>query len=94
VAKRTAGNDEAWRAYAAELATNIRRIRIARNLSQEDVAYRAGLTRYTYQKYEKGESKPGSGANPTLRTLLALAQVLDASLNEILPAEAPDLHVR
>ncbi len=31
------------------------------------MAYRAGLTRYTYQKYEKGESRPGHPANPTLQ---------------------------
>jgi transcriptional regulator with XRE-family HTH domain len=94
VAKRSGGDDEAWRAYAAELATNIRRLRIEREMSQEDVAYRAGLTRYTYQKYEKGESKPGSGANPTIRTLLAVAQALDASLTEILPTAVPDLRLR
>jgi transcriptional regulator with XRE-family HTH domain len=87
-------DDEAWVAYAAELATNLRRLRMARGLSQEHVAYRAGLTRFTYQKYEKGESRPGSGANPTLRTLLALAQTLEASLAELLPAEAPDLRLR
>lgn len=94
MAKRSVEVDEAWRAYAAELATNIRRIRIAREMSQEDVAYRAGLTRYTYQKYEKGESKPGTGANPTIRTLLALAQALDVSLGEILPLGVPDLRLR
>lgn len=70
------GNDIAdreWAAYAQRLATALRRAREDAGLSQEQVAYRAGLTRYTYQKYEKGESRPGSPANPTLRTTLALS---------------------
>ncbi|GAA4168019.1 helix-turn-helix transcriptional regulator [Gryllotalpicola koreensis] len=92
--KRGSDDDGAWRRYAADLATNLRRLRLARDLSQEEVAYRAGLTRYTYQKYEKGESRPGAAANPTIRSLLALAQVLEAPLSDILPATAPDLRVR
>jgi transcriptional regulator with XRE-family HTH domain len=94
VAKRTETEDEAWRAYAAELATNLRRLRLVADLSQEDVAYRSGLTRYTYQKYEKGESAPGRPANPTIRSLLAIAQVLQAPLSEVLPRDAPDVTLR
>lgn len=63
-------------------------------MSQEDVAYRAGLSRYTYQKYEKGESAPGNPANPTLRTLLALSQVLGIRLADLIPEHAPDLRSR
>ncbi|MEV4777257.1 helix-turn-helix transcriptional regulator [Microbacterium sp. LWH12-1.2] len=58
------------------------------------MAYRSGLTRYTYQKYEKGESRPGNPANPTLRTMLALSQVLETSLAELIPDGAPDLRSR
>jgi len=94
VAKRTQAEDDAWRTYAAELANNLRRFRLAAELSQEDVAYRSGLTRYTYQKYEKGESAPGRPANPTIRTLLALAQVLRVALPDLLPDAAPDLRLR
>ncbi|WJM17154.1 helix-turn-helix domain-containing protein [Microbacterium arborescens] len=86
--------EAAWGAYAQRLATALRRAREASGLSQEDVAYRAGLTRYTYQKYEKGESRPGSPANPTLRTILAISQVLGTSLSELLPDKAPDLRSR
>lgn len=85
---------ESWRAYVAELATNLQRLRIDRNLSQEDVAYRAGLSRYTYQKYEKGESRPGAAANPSLQSLVAISQVLDVRLVDLLPAKAPDLRAR
>ena len=73
---------------------NLQRLRHERGLSQEDVAYRSGLTRYTYQKYEKGESKPGTPANPTIRTLLAMSQALGVELTEILPPDAPDLRLR
>ncbi|MEB0287131.1 helix-turn-helix transcriptional regulator [Cryobacterium sp. 10S3] len=94
MAKRTEVEDNAWRSYTAELANNLRRIRLAAALSQEDVAYRSGLTRYTYQKYEKGESAPGRPANPTIRTLLAIAQVLQVPLSDILPRDTPDLRLR
>ena len=83
-----------WAAFAQRLATSLRTARHQANLSQEDVAYRAGLTRYTYQKYEKGESRPGHPANPTLRTLLALTQVLGITLTDLVPGNAPDLRSR
>ncbi len=94
MAKRTRPEDAAWSDYAAQLAANLRQLRAQAGLSQEDVAYRSGLTRYTYQKYEKGESKPGTPANPTIRTLLAISQALDVELTEILPPDAPDLRLR
>lgn len=94
MAKRTQPADSAWSDYAGEIATNLRRLRHEAGLSQEDVAYRSGLTRYTYQKYEKGESKPGTPANPTIRTLLAMSQALGVSLMDILPAKIPDLRLR
>lgn len=80
--------------YSQRFATSLRSARQRAGLSQEDVAYRAGLTRYTYQKYEKGESRPGSPANPTLRTVLALSQVLEISLADLVPGDAPDLRSR
>ena len=94
MAKRTGPEDAAWSDYAGRIATNLRRLRAEAGLSQEDVAYRSGLTRYTYQKYEKGESKPGTPANPTIRTLLAMSQALGVSLMDILPAKIPDLRLR
>ncbi|TBN57248.1 XRE family transcriptional regulator [Glaciihabitans arcticus] len=72
--------DAEWAAYASALGQRLHRIRIERGLSQEDLAYAAGLSRYTYQKFEKGESRPGSPANPSLRNILAIASVLDVDL--------------
>jgi len=68
-------------------------VRIARELSQEQVAYAAGLARYTFQKFEKGESMPGTPANPSLRNIMAIAQVLDVRLDDLLPGTWPDLQV-
>lgn len=94
MARQNESTDDEWVAYAQRLAISLRRAREHSGLSQEQVAYRARLTRYTYQKYEKGESRPGSPANPTLRTLLALSQVLGTSVEQLIPENAPDLRSR
>lgn len=83
-----------WDLYARELGQNIQRERARIGYSQDRVAYEAGLSRYTYQKLEKGESRPGTPANPTVKTLLAVAQVLGVDLTDLLPARAPDLTLR
>ncbi len=49
------------------------------------------MTRYHYSQLEKGESRPGSPANPSLRNVLALAQALGVALEELLPVDAPDV---
>ncbi|QJU52555.1 helix-turn-helix transcriptional regulator [Herbiconiux sp. KACC 21604] len=80
-----------WPDFARELGHSLERHRHARGLSQEAVAYAAGLSRYTYQKFERGESMPGTPANPSLRNIMALAQVLGVTLDELLPHDWPDL---
>lgn len=82
------------RVYAQELATALRELGRARVSARSRWPTRAGLTRYTYQKYEKGESRPGSPANPTLRTMLALSQVLGVTVANLIPPDAPDLRSR
>jgi len=94
VPRRNDDIDAEWNAYARRLATSLRSARERAGLTQEDVAYRSGLTRYTYQKYEKGESRPGHPANPTIRTVLALVQVLGISLHDLIPDDVPDLRSR
>jgi transcriptional regulator with XRE-family HTH domain len=69
----------------------LQRIRLERGLSQERLAHMAGISSYTYQKFEKGESKPGTPMNPRLFTLMALAEVLHVSLADIVPDDWPDL---
>lgn len=67
-----------------KLAQRFRVLREKSGLSQESVAHRAGLSTYTYQKFEKGESSPGTPMNPRLYTLLALCDVFDISITELL----------
>lgn len=86
--------DEEWRRFAADLGLQIHRLRVSKGLSQEAVAYRAGLTRFTYQRYERGEAQSGAPSNPTLRTLLALTQVFDVTIEELVPAKHPDVTTR
>lgn len=82
---------EAWGPYAVQLGAALRQAREARQLSQEYVAYRAGLTRGTYMRYEAGLSVSSAPANPSLRSLLALSQVLEVPITELVPPEVPDL---
>lgn len=70
--------------YSQRLSYRLRDLRRERGLSQEAVAHRAGIALYTYQKFEKGESKPGTPMNPTYHTLLALAWVFGLPVAELL----------
>lgn len=75
--------DENWWRYARALGLRLQRARLAKGMSQEAVAHAAGISTFTYQKFEKGESKPGTPMNPRLRTLLALAETLDVRVGEL-----------
>lgn len=92
--RRDSSSNSDWSAYVREIGTNIQRQRLARGYSQDRVAYEANLSRYTFQKLEKGESRPDSAANPRLMTILAVAQVLDVELAALLPQHAPDIRAR
>lgn len=70
--------------FSEKLADRLRNLRDAKGWSQEYVAHRAGISAYTYQKFEKGESKPGTPMNPRLYTLLALANVFEINISELL----------
>ena len=75
--------DEDWWRYARALGLRLQRARLAKGMSQEAVAHAAGISTFTYQKFEKGESKPGTPMNPRLRTLLALAEALEVGGGEL-----------
>ena len=83
--------DDAKTQFSRSLGLTLQRLRIERGLSQERLAHMAGLSAYTYQKFEKGESKPGTPMNPRLFTLIAIAQVLDVRIDDLLPSELPDI---
>ncbi|RNI17053.1 helix-turn-helix domain-containing protein [Flexivirga caeni] len=74
---------EGWDERARQIGIRLQRARHALDLSQEEVAHRVGISSYTYQKFEKGESKPGTPMNPRLTTLLAVCGVLGMSLDEL-----------
>lgn len=85
--------DEQWAHYARELGLAVSRARQQAGLSREHLAHAAGISAFTYRKLEKGESNPGTPANPRLRTLAALAAVLDVPLRNLLPPDPPDVSV-
>jgi transcriptional regulator with XRE-family HTH domain len=87
----TAESSRSKAEFARALGITLQRLRLERGLSQERLAHMAGLSAYTYQKFEKGESKPGTPMNPRLFTLMAIAQVLDVSFEQLIPLDRPDL---
>ena len=64
-----------------QLFENLIRLRKERGLSQEAVAEAVGIRSRTYQNYEYG------GRIPPLSTLLALADLSDISLDELVCRE-------
>jgi Zn-dependent peptidase ImmA (M78 family)/DNA-binding XRE family transcriptional regulator len=60
------------------LAANLRRARVARGLSQGDLADRAALSRVAYRNIETG------AARPRVDTLLRIATTLDVRLEDLL----------
>jgi transcriptional regulator with XRE-family HTH domain len=62
----------------ANLATNVRRLREARGLSQQQMARLAGLPRPTWASLEAGR------ANPTLAVLSRAAAALQVSIEELI----------
>jgi transcriptional regulator with XRE-family HTH domain len=84
-----AGRDvEAYASIAREIGLRLQRRRLELGLSQERVAHLAGISTFTYQKFEKGESRPGAPLNPTLSTLYALADVLQIDVGELVNRNA------
>ena len=77
---------EQWAAYVQELGDQVHDVRMTRGMSQEQVAYAAGLTRYTFQRLERGLGTNASPANPTLFTLVSVAGALDVGVEDLLPA--------
>ena len=86
--------DMDWTQYTREFEMNLRRIRAQRGFSQERVAYDAGMSRLQYQRLEGGGASTDRPANPTAKTLIALATVLGVSIDELLPTPWPDLCAR
>ena len=73
--------------FSRALADRLRNLREKSGLSQESVAHQAGISTYTYQKFEKGESTPGTPMNPRLLTLLSLAEVFGVDVRDLLSVD-------
>lgn len=70
------------------LATNLRRLRIARHLSLSELARATGMSKATLSSIENGR------ANPTVDTLAGLARALRVSLGELVQdLPVPDMLV-
>lgn len=73
----------------AELAPFLRETRLAMALTQEEVAYAAGLAVPAYGRLERGRSPAGGPANPTLHTMLRVFGALDLQLRSWAEIAAP-----
>lgn len=65
-------------------ATNVRRIRRAQEMSQEELAHRAGLHRTYVSGLERGGNR-----NPTIRVADAIAKALHVPLEALFAADPP-----
>jgi transcriptional regulator with XRE-family HTH domain len=61
----------------------VRELRLARGLSQEELAFRAGVHRTYLGSIERGER------NPALKNIAAIAAALDVSLAELFRFDNP-----
>jgi transcriptional regulator with XRE-family HTH domain len=59
----------------------VRELRLARGLSQEELAFRAGVHRTYLGSIERGER------NPALKNIAAIAKALDVTLSELFSFE-------
>lgn len=66
------------------LNENIKSLRKARGMSQEELAARLNVVRQTISKWEKGLSVPDAG------TLVRMAETLEVSVSELLGAPAAE----
>jgi transcriptional regulator with XRE-family HTH domain len=65
------------------ISQNVRRIRKAKELSQDRLAKLAGITLTTLVKIESGAND-----NPTIKTLKKIADALEVTVNDLLEGES------
>jgi len=61
----------------AVLKNSIRRLRFERNMTQEELALRTGVSRQTIMSIERGQT------NPSVLLSLKIAMALDAQITEV-----------
>lgn len=65
-----------------QFGKRVRDLRLAKGLSQEELAFRAGVHRTYLGGIERGER------NPALKNIAAIAKVLDIALRELFSYES------
>lgn len=78
---------EEWARYVREIGYRVRMAREAVRVSQEDLASAARIATLTVQRVEAGHDWRGRVTNPSSRTLLSIAKVLEVSPREFFPEE-------
>lgn len=68
----------------ADLAVNLRTIRLSKGIAQERLAFDAGVDRTVVSKIERAVT------NPSLDVLLRLANQLDIEVSELLQGRQPN----
>lgn len=81
------------RSIGAEFGLQLHRRRTELGLTQETVAFAAGISRTYYGSLEKGVNDRGRGdpANPTMMTLIRLATALNCSVGDLVDIQAKHL---
>jgi transcriptional regulator with XRE-family HTH domain len=69
-----------------DLGGAIKRLRVERNLTQEDLAHKAEITTGTLSRTETGET------SPSWRTVKSIAEALDMSPAELVATAEHDAH--
>ncbi|MCE3295136.1 MAG: hypothetical protein K0R65_850 [Crocinitomicaceae bacterium] len=77
--------DELQKEFLTILGNKIREIRIAKGLSQSEVAHLCGKERQSYQRVEKGN------INPTAWYLQHIAMALEVELKDLVNVELPKI---
>lgn len=75
-----------WPSYGHSFATRLKKIRILRGLSQEDLAELSGVARNTISNYERNENNYGKAVDPSLTKIYSLARALEVPPMVLLPA--------
>lgn len=64
--------------YLKKLGLNIKRIRIAKEMTQVDLAYTCGFEKQNMQRIEAGKT------SPTLKTLLKISEALEVDITDLI----------
>ena len=76
------------RRQAEQLGDTVRRLRLEKQLSQETLAFGAGITKNQVQLIESGRSSGRADAsgpsNPRMATLVGLAEVLEVTVSDLM----------